>query len=126
MEKPGSTTAFIPETLGLDTVIFFYIVGMLGTHQPVPDPEIEPVIAPEFAVMKIVVNGSIEYFEEERLSEAAGQDLVTQVAIYIDDKSADREQQDGQGMNRDHKDDDQQHGAFRPCLDEMKGIRGPG
>jgi len=115
-----------PKPLGLDSIVFFYIAGMLGIHQPVPDPEIEPIIPLELAVMEIVIDGGIEYFKKKRMSESTGQDLISQVAIHIDHKSTDGEQQDGQGMHRNKKDNDQQHGAFRPGFYKMKGIGGPG
>jgi len=114
------------EAAGLDAVILLYIVGILGAHETVPDPEVEAIIAFELAVMEIMVGGSVEYFEEKRSPEIFGHDLIAQVAVYVDDKAADGENEDAQGVDGNYKNDGQEHGAFRPGLDKMKGIGGPG
>ena len=98
----------------LYTIVFTDIVGMFGAHEAIPDPEIKAVIPFELAVVHVVMDGGIEYFEEEGAPEAARHDLVSQVAIYVDDEAYDRKQGDGEDMDGEDQRDHQQHGAFGP------------
>jgi hypothetical protein len=99
---------------------------MFGAHEAIPDPEIKPIISFELAMVHVVMDGGVEYFEEERASETARHDLISQVTIYVDDKADDRKHGDGEDMDGEDQRDHQQHGAFGPGFDEMKGIGGPG
>ena len=110
----------------LYAIVFTHIVGMFGAHQAIPDPEIESIVPFELAVVHIVMDGGVEYFEEEGAPEAARHDLVSQVAIYVDDEARNCEQGDGEHMNGEDQCDHQQYGAFGPGFEKMERIGGPG
>ena len=67
----------ISKTLLLQPIVFLYIIGMLGAHEPVPKAQVKAVIALEFAVMKIMEDRGVEYFKQDRMPEPAWHNFIS-------------------------------------------------
>ena len=46
----------ISKTLLLQPIVFLYIIGMLGAHEPVPYAKVKTIVPFEFAMVQIVMH----------------------------------------------------------------------
>ena len=46
----------ISKTLLLQSIVFLYIIGMLGAHEPVPYAKVKTIVPFEFAMVQIVMH----------------------------------------------------------------------
>jgi hypothetical protein len=79
---------------------------MIGSHYPVPEIEIQAVIAFTLLVVHIVVRWGIHPFEQPVPGKSTGRKFISGVPQYIKNGTPDREYDQGRKMNR-HQQRDQ-------------------
>ena len=70
----------------MQLIVFLYIIGVLGTHQPVPYTKVQTIVAFELTMVEVVMHGCIQYFKQPAIAKPFWGDLITQMPINVDNE----------------------------------------
>lgn len=102
------------------------VVTPYGSHQPVPEQEIQPIITFEVLVVLVMIHRGVYPFAQPMPAEPLGVEFPSKVSIYIINYREEEEDEKVQFVYWDREKKDNEYPHFDDRFQRMEGVSGPG
>ena len=102
------------------------VIGVIGTHQPIPDVEVEPKVRPELLVVQFVVGNRVQDQSDRAPEKAAREDLDPAMPQDVEHDLPGHEQGERGWVNWDSENEQRTNSRLDEGFWHAEGVCRPG